>query len=193
MKIKHLIHSDIVRIKPNFKFRSGIILFIYMFFSRHIKTIILIRLLQANPLVAFISSRILRRSNIEVGSTAIINEGFFLPHPWCVIIAANCVIGKNVSVGQYVTIGGNFKKTKKINHKTQKVPVIGNRVVIGPGAVIGGPVTIGNDVIIGANSVVTKDVPPNTIVYGQNKVSQKKVKILVKENTFVDISAKSNL
>ena len=42
---------------------------------------------------------------------------------------------------------------------------IGNRVRIGSNATIL-PVTIGDDVIIGAGSVVTKDVPPNSIVKG---------------------------
>lgn len=37
---------------------------------------------------------------------------------------------------------------------------IGARVIILPG------VTIGNGAIIGANSVVSKDIPPNTIVGG---------------------------
>ena len=59
----------------------------------------------------------------------------------------------------------------------QKLPIVGSRVMIHPGAVIGGPVTIGDDVIIGANSVVTKDVPSNTIVYGQNQFADKKITI----------------
>lgn len=49
--------------------------------------------------------------------------------------------------------------------------------MIHPGAVIGGPVIIGDDVIIGANSVVTRDVPSNSIVYGQNTLAKKKIKI----------------
>jgi len=49
--------------------------------------------------------------------------------------------------------------------------------MIHPGAVIGGPVIIGNDVIIGANSVVTHDVPSNSIVFGQNQLAKKKIKI----------------
>ncbi len=51
--------------------------------------------------------------------------------------------------------------------KTQTAPVvIGNHVWIGGGAIIMPGVTIGDNVVIGAGSVVTKDIPSNTIAYG---------------------------
>ena len=51
--------------------------------------------------------------------------------------------------------------------KTQTAPVtIGDHVWIGGGAIIMPGVTIGDNVVIGAGSVVTKDVPSNTIAYG---------------------------
>lgn len=51
--------------------------------------------------------------------------------------------------------------------KTQTAPVhIGNHVWIGGGAIILPGVTIGDNVVIGAGSVVTKDIPSNTIAYG---------------------------
>ena len=49
--------------------------------------------------------------------------------------------------------------------------------MIHPGAVIGGPVVIGDHVIIGANSLVTRDVSSNSIVYGQNTLAKKRMKI----------------
>lgn len=51
--------------------------------------------------------------------------------------------------------------------KTQTAPVvIGNNVWIGGGAIIMPGVTIGNNVVIGAGSVVTKDIPNNSVAYG---------------------------
>ena len=51
--------------------------------------------------------------------------------------------------------------------KTQTAPVnIGNHVWIGGGVIIMPGVTIGDNVVIGAGSVVTKDIPSNTIAYG---------------------------
>ncbi len=44
--------------------------------------------------------------------------------------------------------------------------VIGDNVFIGINAVIANPVTIGEGAVIGANTVVTKDIPPNSIVVG---------------------------
>lgn len=51
--------------------------------------------------------------------------------------------------------------------KTQTAPVIiGDNVWIGGGAIIMAGVVIGDNVVIGAGSVVTKDIPSNTIAYG---------------------------
>lgn len=44
--------------------------------------------------------------------------------------------------------------------------IIGKYVWIGGGAIILPGVTIGDNVVIGAGSVVTKDIPSNTIAYG---------------------------
>ena len=51
--------------------------------------------------------------------------------------------------------------------RTQTAPVtIGNNTWIGGGVIIMPGVTIGDNVVIGAGSVVTKNVPNNTIAYG---------------------------
>lgn len=44
--------------------------------------------------------------------------------------------------------------------------IIGDNVIIFPGAVIAGHVHVGSHSIITANAVVTKDVPPNSTVGG---------------------------
>ena len=161
------------------------------FISRTIRVIILVRVVQAN--IGFLSSvaKVLLKFRLIEISTTVIGKNFFLPHPQCIIIASGVKIGEYVHVGQYVTIGGNFKKTKTlIDGKTQKLPIIGDRVMILPGAVIGGPVSIGDDVIIGANSVITKDVPSNTIAYGQNQFAEKKIRIPSEGDKFEVIELK---
>ena len=146
-------------------------------FSRTLRVIFLVRLSQAGVILTQLSQYFLRKRFIEIGCIEL-GSHFFLPHPQSIIIAAGVKIGSHVHVGQYVTIGGNFKKTKTLPDGTvQNLPIVGDRVMIHPGAVIGGPVTIGNDVVIGANSVVTVDVPPNTIVVGQNNFSKKKISV----------------
>jgi serine O-acetyltransferase len=58
-------------------------------------------------------------------------------------------------------------------------PTVGNRVDIGAGVCILGHVTVGDDTVIGANSVVVKDVPPNSTVFG---VPARPVKLIRSES-----------
>jgi sugar O-acyltransferase (sialic acid O-acetyltransferase NeuD family) len=75
-----------------------------------------------------------------------------------VLINQLCSIGHDVFIGQFseicpkVAISGNCK--------------IGSYTFIGTGAIILPNVKIGNNVIIGAGSVVTKDIPDNSLAVG---------------------------
>ena len=64
-------------------------------------------------------------------------------------------IGKNFHVAQQVTIGWGPSGT----------PTIGINVKVYAGAINVGRVHVGNNAIIGAGTVVTKDVPDNTIMF----------------------------
>ena len=75
-----------------------------------------------------------------------------------VVIHARAIIGRDVVVGQGVTIGGRAGKFD--------VPKVGNGVYIGAGAKILGPVFIGDNAVVGANAVVVKDVPAGVTVGG---------------------------
>ncbi len=85
-----------------------------------------------------------------------------------IIVHLKAHIGKNAIIWQQVTIGSAGGGT----------PYIGDNCKIGAGAKILGGVRIGNNVTIGANTVITKDVPDNSIVVGspmrfiKNKDSQ---------------------
>ena len=89
-----------------------------------------------------------------------------LPHGLCgIFIASTAVIGRNCTILQQVTIGGNpatFDGTSPIS----KAATIGDNVIISAGAKIIGDVKIGNNAVIGANAVVTHDVPDNAVVAG---------------------------
>lgn len=71
-------------------------------------------------------------------------------------------IGKNCKILPNVMIGSKFAN----GIPDAEPPVIGDNVFIGTGAVVIGRIHIGNNVIIGANSVVTRDVPENSIAVG---------------------------
>lgn len=90
------------------------------------------------------------------------------------------VIGHNALIAPNVQIYTAFHPTNALERfgnpredgsfafcKTQTAPVtIGDNVWIGGGAIIMPGVTIGNNVVIGAGSVVTKNIPDNTIAFG---------------------------
>ncbi|MFA9457604.1 serine O-acetyltransferase EpsC [Halalkalibacter sp. AB-rgal2] len=79
-----------------------------------------------------------------------------------VVIGDGVKIGEGVIIYQQVTLGGqNLGDSKKGNY-----PIICDNVTIFSGAKVLGSVQIGENSIIGANSVVIKDVPPNSIVAG---------------------------
>ena len=74
------------------------------------------------------------------------------------------IVGENCKIYQNVTLGGNGKI---INGKPIKgAPKLEDNVAVFSGACVLGPITIGHDSIIGANAVVTKDVPPCSLVFG---------------------------
>lgn len=81
-------------------------------------------------------------------------------HQSGIVIHPMTTLGDDVLLRQGVTIGGGVRAAVR----PTKVPVIGNRVEVGPGAVIIGPITVGDDVVIGPNAVVTTNVPPGSIV-----------------------------
>lgn len=86
-----------------------------------------------------------------------------LPHPYGVVMHAQAVIGRRVTVMQQVTLGGK-------DPDEGAAPVIGNDVFIGAGARVLGDVRIGDGAVIGANAVVTRDIPPGMTVVGANRI-----------------------
>lgn len=99
-------------------------------------------------------------TGIEIHPGARIGPGFFIDHGMGVVIGETAEIGANVTLYHGVTLGGvSWQKGKR--H-----PTIGDAVVIGAGAKVLGPIVVGDHTRIGANSVVVKDVPPNSVVVG---------------------------
>ena len=99
-------------------------------------------------------------TGIEIHPAVKIGKNFFIDHGMGIVIGETTVIGDNVSIYQGVTLGGT-KWEKKKRH-----PTISDNVIIGAGAKVLGPITVGKSSKIGANSVVTKNVPANTVVVG---------------------------
>jgi serine O-acetyltransferase len=82
-----------------------------------------------------------------------------------IVVHKDCELGKNVTIGSNVTLGGG-KKIMNKDGQERTVPRIQDAVYIATGAKLLGGITIGHHSIIGANSVITKDVPPHSVVAG---------------------------
>jgi acetyltransferase-like isoleucine patch superfamily enzyme len=99
----------------------------------------------------------------------------------CTVIGPVC-IGNNVNLAQGITVTAlnhNFNDTtRKIDEQgiNTKPVVIGDDVWIGANAVILPGVTIGRHVVVAAGAVVTKDVPPYSLVGGVPAKEIKKMK-----------------
>ncbi|TFG26256.1 MAG: serine O-acetyltransferase [Promethearchaeota archaeon] len=113
------------------------------------------------PFVPRYISEIAREmTGIEIHPGANIGRDFFIDHGGGVVIGETSEIGDNVTIYQGVVLGGTTGEPIK------RHPTVGNNVVIGTGAKLLGPITIGDNVRIGANSVVVRDIPPNSVVVG---------------------------
>lgn len=85
-----------------------------------------------------------------------IGYGLFIGHDAPIIVSPTTIIGNNVNLSQFTTIGTN----------KGKAATIGDNVYIGPNVCIVEDVVIGNNVTIGAGSVVTKSIPDNATAAG---------------------------
>ena len=110
-------------------------------------------------LIAFFIFKINEFLGVSIAPSCDIGPGLYIGHTGCVFFYHTVVAGRNLSIGQQVTIG-----TKGLGVKG--APVIGDNVYIGVGAKVLGPIKIGNNARIGANAVVIKDVPDNATVVG---------------------------
>jgi serine O-acetyltransferase len=97
----------------------------------------------------------------DISCKAKISGGLNIMHGHDIVIGSLVIVGENVKIFNGVTLGN-----KDTESDLSQQPMIGNNVVIGTGAKILGGIKIGNNSIIGANSVVTKDMPPYSIIAG---------------------------
>lgn len=114
--------------------------------------------------------------NAVIGSNCNINCHTFIEND--VIIGDNCtvksgvylwdgiIVGQNVFIGPNVTFTNDQYPKSKVKPDKFIAATIKDNVSIGANATIIGGVTIFENALIGAGSVVTKDVPKNSVVMG---------------------------
>ncbi|MGU3409797.1 serine O-acetyltransferase EpsC [Microbacterium sp. M1A1_1b] len=102
-------------------------------------------------------------TGIEIHPGARIGRRFFIDHGMGVVIGETAVVGDDVLVFHGVTLGG---RGGAHGPGAKRHPTVGDRVVLGAGSSLIGAITVGADSVVGANTVVTKDVPPGSVVTG---------------------------
>lgn len=118
--------------------------------------------------------RVTDNAKFELGE----NSGF---NSYCVITCRDKIqIGDNVLFGPFVTIHDHdhiFNTNRNINDEGYKTApiIIEDNVWIGGNVVILKGVTIGTGSVIAAGAVITKDVPPHTVVYSKQNLVMKDI------------------
>ena len=106
--------------------------------------------------------------NVWITQSGILElDGGFANENVTITCANHIKIGKNAHIAREAVIrdyDGHYIETP--DYRTSKPVIIGDNVWIGYRAMILKGVTIGDGAVIAANSVVTKDVPPFSIVAG---------------------------
>ena len=88
----------------------------------------------------------------------------FMHHGMGTTVHGKAIIGRNCKIFQNVTIGSKWSNGICLD----EAPVIGDNCLLGAGCCILGNVTVGENSIIGSNTVVTRNIPPNSIVRGNS-------------------------
>ena len=123
--------------------------------------------LPGSRFAARVVSQIVRAlTGVEIHPGARIGRRFFIDHGMGVVIGETARVGDDVVVYHGVTLGG------KGGAHGRRHPTIGDRVMVGAGACVLGSIVVGSDSVVGANAVVTKNVPPFSVVTGQPGVAR---------------------
>lgn len=102
---------------------------------------------------------------IRIGQRTHIGQGAIIVCKEEIKIGSDCLIAEYVTIRDQNHIFGAGKLTSQSGFKTARID-IGNNVWIGGKATILAGVKIGDNSVIGAGSVVTHDIPANTISVG---------------------------
>lgn len=100
------------------------------------------------------------RYGISIPYNTRIGPGLYIGHYGGIVINDEAIIGCDCNISHGVTLGVAY------GGKNPGVPVIGDRVYLGPGCKVVGGIYLGNDVAVGANAVVVESVLDHSVVVG---------------------------
>jgi len=102
-------------------------------------------------------------ADTRVGRNVFVNQNCTFYDLGGLDIGDDVMIGPNVSI---ITSGHPLAPSQRRAGVVARPIVIERNVWIGAGAIVVGGVTVGENSVVAAGSVVTRDVPPNTLVGG---------------------------
>jgi acetyltransferase-like isoleucine patch superfamily enzyme len=102
-------------------------------------------------------------ADTRIGHNVFVNQNCTFYDLGGLDIADDVMIGPNVSL---ITSGHPLEPSRRRDFTIAKPIVIERNVWIAAGATIIGGVTVGENSVVAAGAVVTKNVPPNTLVGG---------------------------
>jgi acetyltransferase-like isoleucine patch superfamily enzyme len=102
-------------------------------------------------------------ADTRIGRNVFVNQNCTFYDLGGLDIADDVMIGPNVSL---ITSGHPVEPSRRRDFTIAKPIVIERNVWIAAGATIIGGVTVGENSVVAAGAVVTKNVPPNTLVGG---------------------------
>ena len=113
------------------------------------------------------------RTGIDIHPGAKIGQNFFIDHGTGVVIGETTEIGARVKLYHAVTLGArSFQKDEhgKIKKGGKRHPTVEDEVTIYPGStILGGETVIGARSTIGGNVFLVQSVPPDSLVYYEEK------------------------
>lgn len=120
----------------------------------------------------YLHNRNIRKYGCEIYPQATIGKNMYMPHCVGIVIGNTAIIGDNCTIYPNVVFGAKYSPGK-FNSSGRRHAKVGDNCVFGANSTIIGDITIGNNVTIGAGAVITKDVPDNAIIIGNNKILSK--------------------
>lgn len=125
--------------------------------------------IQALPMAARIPLRVLHRAlrsvivtaySTDIAENAVLGRRVKIGHHQGLVVEPDSVIGTDVLLRQYVTIGATTGESPS-GDPTR----IGNHVLISPGAIVVRGVRVGDDARIGLRAIVTTDMQSGTTAF----------------------------
>lgn len=151
-----LIKDDYIRYKS---FGGGNFLNLY-YHERGFRYTVWLRLAAISGIFGILPKVVLHhlssKLGIQIHSCTQIGGGLYIGHGIGIVVHPKTIIGKNVTLSQFLSIGSN----------SGKPAVIGDSVYIGPNVCLVENVIIGSHSCIGVGAVVTKDIPAYSVAVG---------------------------